>query len=474
METAFITCNNSPRLILLFLGWGMDSTPFRSLSKPGYDILAVSDYTGIDTTPAHSFFKGLASIAGTYREIVVVAWSFGVRAATGFIESFRSGLPITRTIAVNGTTSHVHDTLGIPQAIFRGTLEGLSEASVGKFRRRMFLSASQANGFMDSLPRRSFESLRDELESFAALESVDSRELWNMAVIGDADRIFPPSNQLEAWKGCRITVFDEEPHFPDFNDILRRFVVDKELVAHRFADAVSTYGDNSMPQAREAATLWRLTRPHLNLPATKLNVLEVGIGNGTLTGQYINELSPCSLTLWDIADIPAESLPPHAAFRCCDAETAVRECTADSFDLILSASTLQWFNSPETFVAEAARILRKNGILSLSFYGPGTFSEIAETTGETLCYPSRSSLTESAAKAGLRVLESSESAFTETFESIPALLRHMRLTGVNALSRQDSTSSAASALRMLRRYPLNPDGSVPLTYCPVHLILQKG
>lgn len=474
METAFITHHRNPRLILIFLGWGMDATPFAGLSKPGYDILAVSDFTGIEAVDAGPFFSGLQAIADDYLEIVTVAWSFGVRAATIFLETYRGRMPLTRTVAVNGTPQHIHDTCGIPAAIFNATLRGLSETSVAKFRRRMFSTAAQFNGFMTHAPTRSFASLLAELQSFAALPPVDGKGLWDIAVVGDSDRIFPPGNQQNAWEGSAAVNIVNEPHLPDLNEILRRFVVDKDLVASRFADAAPTYGDNACRQQADAETLWHLTSRHLGDKMREpLEVLEIGTGNGTLTRLYTPRLRQSRLTLWDIADVPADGLSPEATFRCCDAETAIRECEPMSFDLILSASTLQWFNSPCGFIAQAAEKLKPGGLLAISFYGPGTFSEIAAATGETLCYPSRQSLESAAENAGLAVVESIESTSVEQFPSLTALMRHMRLTGVNALTRNSNTT-AAPALRMLRRYPLAPDGTAPLTYRPVHMLLRKS
>lgn len=40
MEKVYISHSSKPRLILVFLGWGMDAAPFAGLSKNGYDILA--------------------------------------------------------------------------------------------------------------------------------------------------------------------------------------------------------------------------------------------------------------------------------------------------------------------------------------------------------------------------------------------------------------------------------------------------
>ena len=118
MERRFISHKSNSRLILIFMGWGMDATPVASLAKPGYDILVVSDYTGFGCAD----MACLEKTAEKYGEIVVIAWSFGVRIAAEFLRQAKGKLPITRTVAVNGTTTHIDDTRGIPVTIFNGTL----------------------------------------------------------------------------------------------------------------------------------------------------------------------------------------------------------------------------------------------------------------------------------------------------------------------------------------------------------------
>lgn len=126
MEKVYISHSSKPRLILVFLGWGMDATPFAGLSKNGYDILAISNYSRYSPD---TDLPDLINELSSYREIVVIAWSFGVRIATDLL-NMASGLPITRTIAVNGTEKHIDDKFGIPQAIFDGTLQNLSPRSI--------------------------------------------------------------------------------------------------------------------------------------------------------------------------------------------------------------------------------------------------------------------------------------------------------------------------------------------------------
>ncbi len=472
-----ISHNNSQRLIVLFLGWGMDATPFRSLSKPGYDIMAISNYTGY-LTPVHdepTCFDKLADIAATYSENVVVAWSFGVRIAADFLQLYRKRLPITRAIAVNGTMQHISDTQGIPTDIFNGTLANLSDENVAKFRRRMLGGKTAYMQFLAHTPQRTFESLQQELSTFAQLPPLPESTLWDYAIVGDADMIFPVDNQLRAWSNTPTDIVPTMPHYPNLQTILNKYIVDKELVAQRFGSTRQTYSSNASMQQSVAAQLWHITQPYIEqMPPSRPDVLEVGVGNGNLTALYSSAIGNANLQLWDIATLNSEAaIPPTAIVKCCDAETEIRRTHDNSFDIILSASTLQWFNSPTEFIGEVARTLRPNGLCALALYGPDTFREIATATGESLKYPTLEALTSAATRAGLKILAQTSNNIVFNFKSIPEMLQHIKSTGVNAVSRTEHTAGNA-ALKLLRHYPIAPDGTVPLTYQALYLVVRKS
>lgn len=473
MERTVISSTGSRRLILIFLGWGMDATPFLNLRKEGYDILSLCNYTRFSAREA---LAELLPALSEYREIVVVAWSFGVRVAQEFLLEAKGRLPITRTVAVNGTPLHIHNSCGIPEANFRGTLANLSEVTVRKFNRRMFASAANFQAYTAAPSQRSLTSLAAELEWFGSLAPVAPAPVWDRAVVGSADLIFPAANQAEGWSGTPTDTIDGMPHFPPMQELLHRYIINKRLVAERFTEAAPTYAANAPVQQQVAERLWALTAPRLAAQATSPlsrpspAVLEIGVGNGTLTRLYAPSLpADTRLTLWDIAPIAPALLPAGATFECCDAEIAIAALPAASVSVLLSSSTMQWFHSPRRFLEQVYRVLTPGGVAALSFYGPGTFSEISELTGQSLRYPDVASLA-AELQPFERLCNSAETA-TQHFADVREMLRHMQLTGVNALT--GGSESHGSALRLMRRFPTAPDGSATLTYHPVYLLLRK-
>lgn len=461
-STSFATRGND-RLLMVFLGWGMSPGPFMSLSKPGYDVLLLWNYREQDGA---AFADDMRDALAGYSEIVVVAWSFGVVAASYIVDAL-GALPFTRKVAVNGTPRHIDRREGIPPAVFALTLRGLSPAAVEKFNGRMFASEDDRARF-DSFPSvRGFESVLEELRFFGLLPPYDGSCRWNFAVIGGRDAIFPPANQSACWQSarCGISVLPEAGHYIDIQAVIDDFVVDKELVASRFGAAKHTYRDNAAVQRRVAEKLWSLAAP-LIAPEPE-TVVEVGVGGGLLTELYSAALRPGDLLLLDIADVDTSRFPCGARFLRCDAETAMPRLRRSSVDAILSASTLQWFHDPESFVANAFEVLKPGGILALSFFGEGTCREVAEATGISLKYPDPSGW-----RSCGDVLLSESETLTESFSDAMEAVRHISRTGVNAL-RRDAPASAGAVMRLLRGLPKDSSGRVRLSYVPYYMIIRK-
>lgn len=192
MKQHFIIRNNSKHLLLFFAGWGMDETPFTDMHPADSDWMICYDYRSLEFD--ESLLKG-------YSEITLVGWSMGVWAASRIMELY-PGLPVSRSIAINGTLHPVNENKGIDPTIFEGTLQGLTEQTLQKFQRRMCGSSAEYKIFQSVVPQRPVEELKEELAAIQKqyLSSDASDFRWQKAVIGRNDRIFTPENQRRAWE----------------------------------------------------------------------------------------------------------------------------------------------------------------------------------------------------------------------------------------------------------------------------------
>lgn len=195
------------RILLLFAGWGMDEQPFTHYRTPGKDFIVCYDYRTLDFDE---------TLLLPYEEIHLVGWSMGVWAASQALQNKR--LPITRSIAVNGTPHPIDAERGIAPAVFEGTLHGLNEATLQKFRLRMCGNAAAYRAFAEIAPQRSVEELKEELAAIGqqSKELPASSFVWQKAVIGNADRIFLPENQQRAWQGTETKIeYTDGGHYID-------------------------------------------------------------------------------------------------------------------------------------------------------------------------------------------------------------------------------------------------------------------
>lgn len=462
MRHAYIHRGGHPRLIIIFAGWGMDERPFAGLSRPGYDIMAVWDYRTLDFDPA--WIHG-------YEEVCVLAWSMGVQAAQ-MCHPHIAGR-VTARIAVGGTPEAVSDTHGIPEAIFRGTLEGLDERSLARFMRRMCGGAAAYARFEPVSPQRPVGELRDELDAIGRRsQSVAAYgPRFDHCLVTAADAIFPPAAQRASHAGCDIVELDS-PHLPDFQEILDRYFIDKSLVAQRFGRAHTTYDTHAQAQALIADYLAAQlsdtdTRCILHDPAA--TVLEVGCGTGLLTTR-ISAMRPRAGMLYqDIAPMPPAGIAAEA-YCCCDSETSVMGRPEGSLDMIVSASAIQWFNSPERYVERALRALRHGGVLAVSTFGRDNLPEIAAVAGVGLHLADAATW-----RKALDSMPDAETVLVEErriqcrFSSAMEALRHMSLTGVNAVARPSGHLRGIASLMQP-----DADGRYTITYSPIFILVRKA
>lgn len=184
MEKVFLGDTGHNSLIILFLGWGFSPDSFAGIRKPGFDILSVRGYEGLSGNMIDEEIRAfLKERDSAYSEVVVIAWSFGVKAAAAFLEN--TTIPVTLSLAVNGTEYHIDNDRGIPRAIFKGTLEGLSDRTFEKFRLRCAGSRAKLRQLDVDGNTNDIDALRRELEWFASLPPVPPARrysIWDKVV----------------------------------------------------------------------------------------------------------------------------------------------------------------------------------------------------------------------------------------------------------------------------------------------------
>lgn len=461
MKIEFIHHSDARRLILIFAGWAMDAAPFRGLTRPGYDIAIVWDYRSLNS---------VGTLVCGYDEICIVAWSFGVFASTLCTSDIED--QVTKRIAVNGTLYPIDDLKGIPTAVFKGTLDGLNERTLYKFYRRMSTSRKSFEAFASNMPKRDIDELKDELSVFLTLQSTSHSEAsrWDAAIIGRHDAIFPAEAQLRAWAGVPVETTDDG-HLPDFDRIIDRYIIDKQRVGERFGRRRDSYDRAAEVQSRIVDRLCSMLEKHKvpqHLAIDEAQCLEIGCGSGMLSRRLAASMPQgAHLQLWDISGAsPIES--PGISFCRCDAELAIMHSQASSFDLIATASTVQWFNSLTRFLQECARTLKPGAWLAIATFADGNLRQVAEATGRSLPLLSLRQWL-GIMPDTLEAVDTDEYEDTLAFGSAIDVFRHLRATGVNSLG-SDNDSSLRQTISAFRP---DPDGVFRATYRPLLMLMRR-
>jgi biotin synthesis protein BioG len=201
------------KLIIFFSGWGLDERVLDHLNDDEYDVVFLNDYRNL------SFYFTLdeAIIFERYRERILVAWSFGVAAASTWVaDSF--AFQFDKKIAINGSMNPVDRYLGIPSVVMQKTIDTLSQQSFELFSKRCY---GEDNRQFDQSDINVSE-LQDELEIIQARQHVEI-DSWDVVWLGTKDKIFPFTNLSKAWQAynskqsdqnqVNIRLFDA-PHAP--------------------------------------------------------------------------------------------------------------------------------------------------------------------------------------------------------------------------------------------------------------------
>jgi malonyl-CoA O-methyltransferase len=216
-------------------------------------------------------------------------------------------------------------------------------------------------------------------------------------------------------------------------------------VVRRFSASAPRYDAHAHAQRLSAADLLTYTRRTLPRnrrtgPFDEYRILEPGCGTGLYTRMILDAFPGAQVDAVDISEvmvrIAREHVPePGARFAVADVE----EMGDGTYDLITSNAAFQWFQSFPRTVARLAAFLSPGGVLTFSFFGPGTYAELDEALRDA---PPRSGGGRAAAANFLSRDEIAaalsacfprwdivERRYRQVFPDLTALLKNIRYTG---------------------------------------------
>lgn len=212
MKSFWLNKQDNKNLIVFFAGWSFDHKPFTKLDYTDYDVLMIYDYNSI-------FIPKELKDFSQYENKTLITWSMGVFVAYKLKDLFTN---FDKKIAINGTTSPVDDTYGIPVRMFELTLKHAEKGLEGKFYQNLFQTDEEYQIYSSSPVQRPIDNRVSELENLYTLikneNNLNGSSFYDLAIVSDFDKIIPPKNQIECHnKNSTPVITIPYGHFPYYH-----------------------------------------------------------------------------------------------------------------------------------------------------------------------------------------------------------------------------------------------------------------
>lgn len=251
--------------------------------------------------------------------------------------------------------------------------------------------------------------------------------------------------------------------------------INKKLVEQSFKKSIDTYNNQAFVQNEICI---KLLDQLIEKSGKRFNtVFEIGAGTGLLTQKLINRCDIHSFVLNDLVHAMSDSLlkicSSAEALECrFIAGDAEKIALPSSCDLVISASTIQWFENLSLFFDKVWNILNDDAIFAFSTFGPDNLFEVKMIEGSSLSYPSLSELSQQLSNK-FDIMYLKEEHIITHFKSPKDILQHMKQTGVNGI--ESSRWTKNDLVHFTESYQKYSDlgKTFPLTYHPVYAICKK-
>ena len=150
----------------------------------------------------------------------------------------------------------------------------------------------------------------------------------------------------------------------------------KKNVSQAFNNAANLYDQFAFIQSQTAFLISDIVR-HLTLKNEKYEILEIGCGTGFVGQFMLPDFQNTSFTFSDISSEmikkTKERLGDKHKYLVMDGENPNLE--PESYDLIISSLSFQWFEDLENGVNNLLKLLRSGGAIVFSIFGDQSFSQ---------------------------------------------------------------------------------------------------
>lgn len=244
--------------------------------------------------------------------------------------------------------------------------------------------------------------------------------------------------------------------------------MDKQIIARNFSRYARAYDKYADIQKRAASELLGLMRE-----GGFRRILEIGCGTGNYTLLLREKFENASLKAIDISgkmiDVASEKLKDkNIEFIVADAETA--DIRGD-FDCVTSNASFQWFNDLDGALKKYGAVLKKDGIILFSAFGPATFRELSVSLGDVFKGISTASDNFMGKRELATLLEGNfkkarvrEAFYEESFPRLKDLLNKIKFSGIRGDGVNGGVIFTPRALKELEKVYLDKFKRISATY----------
>ncbi|MBW8366765.1 MAG: malonyl-ACP O-methyltransferase BioC [Arenimonas sp.] len=208
-----------------------------------------------------------------------------------------------------------------------------------------------------------------------------------------------------------------------------------------------------------------------------LRVLDLGSGPGRAAGAMKKRFPRAEVIALDAALPMLREVPAHTRFwrpvkRVC-ADVSQLPLADQCTDVIFSSLCLQWIDNLPAVLAEFRRVLRPDGLLLFTTFGPDTLLELRnayQAVGETpplSPFAAIQQVGDAMLAAGFKDPVLERDCFTLTYPDLRALMRELRAIGAGDArsDRRRGLGGRARLQRVTAAYePLRSQGVLPSTW----------
>lgn len=260
-------------------------------------------------------------------------------------------------------------------------------------------------------------------------------------------------------------------------------IFDSVQVRRAFGRAASSYDAHAVLQAEVQR---RLQERLDDLALAPKTVLDVGSGTGRGTAALRKRYPQAQAIALDLALPMLHTAARHRTWlrpfsRVCGDAEALPLADA-SVDLLHSSLCLQWCGRPDRVLEEFRRVLRPQGVLLFSTFGPQTLHELREAFAEVDATPHVSrfldihQLGDALLAAGFRDPVLERDTFVLTYADVLALMRELRAIGATNADHERTRGFTGKRhlQRVIAAYEQHRrDGQVPASYEVVYAMARS-